>query len=110
MNHETLETAGKVVVVLEAGTESGGRLARKLLRAGHRVAVSSRYAADVVRIVHGYPSSRVLAVAADVADPIQLARLLVRVRDYFGVDRLYTVASPTDTAGNVVMTHFAMSS
>jgi NADP-dependent 3-hydroxy acid dehydrogenase YdfG len=110
MDHGTTGVAGNVVVVLEAGNESGARLARKLIHAGHRVAVSGRHARDLVRIVHGYPSSRVLAVAADVDDPIQLARLLVRVRDYFGADRLYTVASPTDTGENVVATHLAMSS
>lgn len=59
--------------------------------------------------MHGHPSNRVLAVAADPSDPGQLSRLLARVRDYFGADRLYTVASPTDVDGNVAATHFAMS-
>jgi len=98
-----------IVLVLDAGTEAGSRLARKLLRDGHHVAISSRYATDLVPIMHGYSASRVLAVAADPDDPAQLTRLLARVRDYFGVDRLYTVASPTDVDGNVDETHFVMS-
>ncbi|HTI74164.1 MAG TPA: hypothetical protein VL634_04155 [Mycobacterium sp.] len=97
------------VLVLNAGTEAGQQLARKLLRDGHRVAISSRHATDLVPIMHGYPSSRVLAVAADPDDPAQLARLQARVRDYFGVDRLYTVASPTFVDRNVAATQFAMS-
>ena len=109
MVHEIPSTAKKVVVVLNAGTEDGGRLARELLRDGYRVAISSRHATDLARIMHGYPASRVLAVAADSDDPAQLTRLLARVRHYFGVDRLYTVASPTFVARNVVATHLAMS-
>jgi len=59
--------------------------------------------------MHGYPASRVLAVAADPADPAQLARLTSRVRDYFGVDRSYTVASPMFVDLNVAATQLAMS-
>jgi NAD(P)-dependent dehydrogenase (short-subunit alcohol dehydrogenase family) len=98
-----------IVLVLEAGTEAGARLARKLLRDGHCVAISSKFATDLVPIMHGYPTSRVLAVAADPRDPAQLSRLQARVRDYFGVDRLYTVASPTFVDRNVDVTQFAMS-
>ena len=109
MIHEASSTTGKVVLVLNAGTEAGGRLVRNLLGDGYRVAISSRFTADLVRIMHGYPASRVLAVAADPDDPIQLSRLLARVRDYFGADSLYTVASPTVVDGKVAATHFAMS-
>jgi NAD(P)-dependent dehydrogenase (short-subunit alcohol dehydrogenase family) len=98
-----------IVLVLDAGTETGTRLARKLLRDGHRVAVSGRHATDLVPIMHGYPAGRVLAVAADADDPAQLTRLLARVRDYFGTDRLYTVASPTFVDRKVAATHFPMS-
>ena len=98
-----------IVLVLDAGTEKGSRLARKLLRDGYCVAISSRYATDLVPIMHGYPSSRVLAVAADPDDPVQLSQLHARVRGYFGVDRLYTVASPTDVDENVAATHLAIS-
>jgi hypothetical protein len=84
MIHEASSAAGKVVLVLDAGTEAGDRPARKLLRNGYRV-------------------------AADPDVPAQRARLLARVRDYFGADRLYTVASPTFVAEKVAATHFAMS-
>lgn len=109
MFHEASFTAGKVVLVLNAGTEAGTRLARNLLRDGYRVAISSRHAAELPRIMHGHPSSRVLAVAADTEDPAQLRRLTARVRDYFGVDRLYTVTSPNVFDGKVAATQFAMS-
>jgi NAD(P)-dependent dehydrogenase (short-subunit alcohol dehydrogenase family) len=109
MIHETSPTAGEVVVVLNAGSEAGRRLAGKLLCDGYRVAISSRHATDLARIMHGYPASRVLAVAADPDDPNQLSRLLARARDYFGADRLYTVASPTSVDRNVAATHFPMS-
>ena len=109
MIHETSSTAGEVVVVLYAGSEAGARLARKLLCDGYRIAIISRHATDLARMMHGYPASRVLAVAADPDDPIQLSRLLARVRDYFGADRLYTVASPTSVDRNVAATHFPMS-
>jgi NADP-dependent 3-hydroxy acid dehydrogenase YdfG len=109
MAHETSDVAGAVVLVLDAGTDTGYRIARKLLSDGHRVAISGRHPAELTRIMHGYPSSRVLAIAADTEDPTQLGRLLARVCDYFGADRLYTVASPTTDDGNVAATHFAMS-
>jgi|SRR5690349_752162 len=97
------------VLVLNAGTPAGQRLARKLLRDGHRVAITSRHASDLIPLMHGQPSSRVLAIAADIDDPAQRTRLLARARDYFGVDRLYTVASPTFDALNVDATQSAMS-
>ena len=87
MIHEASSAAGEVVLVLNAGTEAGTRLARKLLCDGYRVAISSRHAID----------------------PVQLSQLIARVRDYFGTDRLYTVASPTFVAENVAATQFAMS-
>jgi NAD(P)-dependent dehydrogenase (short-subunit alcohol dehydrogenase family) len=98
-----------IVLVLDAGTEEGARLARKLLRDGHQVAISSRVATDLVPLMHGYPSSRVLAVAADPADPAQMARLETRVRDYFGADKSYTVASPMLIGRNVAATQLPMS-
>jgi short-subunit dehydrogenase involved in D-alanine esterification of teichoic acids len=109
MIHEASSAAGEVILVLEAGTEAGARLARKLLCDGYRVAISSRHATDLAPIMHGYPSSRVLAVAADPDDPVQRSRLVARVRDYFGTDKSYTVASPTFVAEKVAATHFPMS-
>jgi len=54
-------------------------------------------------------SSVVLVLDAGTEDTAQLGRLLARVCDYFGADRLYTVASPTLDDGNVPETHFKMS-
>jgi len=98
-----------IVLVLDAGTEEGARLARKLLRDGHQVAISSRFASDLVPLMHGNSSNRVLAVAADPADQAQMARLQARVRDYFGVDKSYRVASPTLIGRNVAATQLPMS-
>ena len=109
MIHEASSATGEVVLVLDAGTEAGTRLARKLLRDGYRVSISSRHATDLAPIMHGYSSSRLLAVAADPNDPVQRSRLVARVRDYFGTDRLYTVASPTLVAEKVAATHLPMS-
>jgi NAD(P)-dependent dehydrogenase (short-subunit alcohol dehydrogenase family) len=109
MIREASFATDKVVLVLNAGTEAGGRLAQQLMRDGYRVAISSRHATDLARLMHGHPASRVLAVAADTDDPAQLTRLVARVRDYFGVDKLYTVALPTVVDGNIAATHFAMS-
>src|ERR1700759_742168 len=97
------------VLALNAGSPAGQRLARKLLRDGHRVAITSRHATDLIPLMHGQPSSRVLAIAADMDDPAQRDRLLARVRDYFGVDRLYTVASPKFVDLKVEATQSAMS-
>jgi NAD(P)-dependent dehydrogenase (short-subunit alcohol dehydrogenase family) len=109
MAHKTSDISDPVVLVLDAGTDTGCRIARKLLSDGRRVAISDRHPAELTRIMHGYPSSQVLAIAADTEDPAQLGRLFAHVCDYFGADRLYTVASPTTDGVNVAATHLAMS-
>lgn len=76
-----------IVVVCDAGTDRGLALSRALLAAGARVVAVDRHAKDLVRIAHGYGSDRVLLIAADVTDPGQLARLLRRAREHFGVDQ-----------------------
>jgi NADP-dependent 3-hydroxy acid dehydrogenase YdfG len=75
---------GDVALVVDAGTDAGYELARELLGAGYRVAVTSRHATELARVVHGYSSSRVLAMAADIGDPAQFQRLIRRIQDRFG--------------------------
>ncbi len=73
-----------VVLVLDAGTESGFRLARALLAAGCRVAATDLHAGHLVRIGHGYTSDRLLLLAADTTDADQLERVVSRAHEHFG--------------------------
>ena len=45
---------GAVVLVADADTDDGYRIAREFLCAGCRVAATAHCAADLVRILHGY--------------------------------------------------------
>jgi NAD(P)-dependent dehydrogenase (short-subunit alcohol dehydrogenase family) len=73
-----------VVLVLNAGSDAGYRTARDLLAGGRRVAVVSRYPTDLARILHGYDSSRVLALAADTDVREQWDRVASRVESRLG--------------------------
>ena len=73
----------EVVLVLDAGTDEGYRRARTLLQSGHRVAVTARQVTQLTRIIHGFPSSQVFAIAAETSDPAQLDRVIARVRLHF---------------------------
>jgi spore germination protein YaaH len=77
-------TNDEVALVTNAGTDAGYQIAKALLRAGYRVAVTSRYATQLTRILHGYGPTRVIAIAADTADEAQLAELVARVESGFG--------------------------
>jgi NAD(P)-dependent dehydrogenase (short-subunit alcohol dehydrogenase family) len=96
MNRETSDTATTVVLVLDGGTDAGYRMARKLLADGCRVAVIARHPGDVVRVMHGYPADRVIAIAADITDQRQWSRVTERVIARFG--RIDTVIRAEDTA------------
>ncbi|BBX85270.1 SDR family NAD(P)-dependent oxidoreductase [Mycolicibacterium aubagnense] len=73
-----------VAVVLDAGTDAGLATAHNLLADGHRVVVTARQPASLVRITHGYPADRVYALAADTRDRRQLDRVLALTRARFG--------------------------
>jgi NADP-dependent 3-hydroxy acid dehydrogenase YdfG len=82
-----------VVLVVDADTDDGYRIAREFLCAGCRVAATARCAADLVRIMHGYRAERVLAVAADMNDDKQRQRVIARVERQFGrIDAMYARA------------------
>jgi NAD(P)-dependent dehydrogenase (short-subunit alcohol dehydrogenase family) len=83
-NRERANSAGDVVLVLNAGSDAGFQIARDLLDSGCRVAVTGRQATALARIVHGYGWGQVLAVAADTSDPVQVQRLMNRVESRFG--------------------------
>lgn len=74
---------GRVVLVTNAGSEAGSRVAHELLEQGYRVAVTDRNMINLVRLLHGYGAGRVFAVAADLTDPWQAEQLLVRVAERF---------------------------
>lgn len=74
----------RVVLVINAGSEAGTRVARELLGQGYRVAVTDRNMINLVRILHGNAAGRVFAVAADLDDPWQAEQLLERVAERFG--------------------------
>jgi NADP-dependent 3-hydroxy acid dehydrogenase YdfG len=73
-----------VVLVVDADTDGGYRLAREFLCAGCRVTATARCAADLVRIMHGFGAERVLALAADMHDSHQRRRVIARVERQFG--------------------------
>jgi NAD(P)-dependent dehydrogenase (short-subunit alcohol dehydrogenase family) len=96
MNREKADTTTTVVLVLDGDTDTGYRMARKLLADGCRVAAIGRHPGGVVRVMHGYPADRVLAIAADVTDQRQWSRVTERVIARFG--RIDTVIRAEDTA------------
>ncbi len=77
-------TGGPVVLVFEAGSESGSDLIRVLLAVGCRIVATDRYATDLAGTSSGYPADRVYLVAADPTDPRQLERLIRRACGRFG--------------------------
>jgi NAD(P)-dependent dehydrogenase (short-subunit alcohol dehydrogenase family) len=82
--------------VLDGDTDAGHQLARRLLAQGRCVAVVARNPGAAVRVMHGQPADRVMAIGCDVADPRQWRQLTTRVTDRFG--RVDAVMRGTDTA------------
>ncbi|MFV8319714.1 hypothetical protein [Mycobacterium sp. 23] len=74
----------KLFLVMDAGSDAGYFAARALLATGYSVAVSGRHVGQLTRVVHGYPASRVFAVAADSTDQDQVMKLISSVERRFG--------------------------
>jgi meso-butanediol dehydrogenase/(S,S)-butanediol dehydrogenase/diacetyl reductase len=74
----------RVVVVTHADSDAGCRRARELLARGHRVVVTGAQATRLTRILIGQNADHVLAIAADLSDPRQRARLVERIEDRLG--------------------------
>jgi short-subunit dehydrogenase involved in D-alanine esterification of teichoic acids len=87
---------GATFLVVHAGTDAGYRIARDLLGGGCRVAVTSRYATDIARVLHGYPAHQVLAIAAEDS---QLNRVISRVESRWGVINAIIDASGAEDSG-----------
>lgn len=73
-----------VTLITHADLDAGYRLALELLGSGHRVVVTSRHPSELTRIVHGFATDQVFAIAADPDDDRQLARILRRSQDRLG--------------------------
>jgi NAD(P)-dependent dehydrogenase (short-subunit alcohol dehydrogenase family) len=84
MKKESSVPDGGIVLVMNAGEDAGHQIARDLLRDGYRVAVTSRHATQLIRIIHGHSTKRVMAVAADTSDRRQVEELVRRVESRFG--------------------------
>ncbi|KAA0023908.1 SDR family NAD(P)-dependent oxidoreductase [Antrihabitans cavernicola] len=74
----------RVLLVTNAGSDAGQRIAQELLAAGNCVAVTGRHATELVGTLHGHSAERVMAVAADLDDPAQALRVRERVIEHFG--------------------------
>lgn len=84
MNRENASATTTVAVVLDGDTDAGCQLARRLLAEGRCVAVVARHPGATVRVMHGQPADRLMAIACDVADPRQWSQLTGRVTARFG--------------------------
>ncbi|NIH79077.1 SDR family oxidoreductase [Amycolatopsis viridis] len=90
---------GGVAVVTGAGSGIGREVARELLRAGYRVALSGRRPGPLEETAAGAPDA--LVHAADVADPAQVQALFEAVADRWGrVDVLFNNAGTFGPAGD----------
>ncbi|WP_111510140.1 SDR family NAD(P)-dependent oxidoreductase [Mycobacterium kyogaense] len=77
-------TGNDVVLVVHADCDAGYELVQELLASGRRVVVTARYAVSLSRILLGKSSADVMAIAADVDEQAQRARLMQRAADRFG--------------------------
>ncbi|MBI3216511.1 MAG: SDR family NAD(P)-dependent oxidoreductase [Mycobacterium sp.] len=75
----------EVILITHADTDTGYTIARELLAAGHRVAVTARNPGSLSRILLGQKADRVIAVAADIDDAAQRAGILRRAHARFGL-------------------------
>jgi NAD(P)-dependent dehydrogenase (short-subunit alcohol dehydrogenase family) len=73
-----------VVLITHADSDAGYYLARKLLAAGNRVVAVARYPSPLTHILLGQSASQVVAIAADIDDGAQWARLLERAQARLG--------------------------
>ncbi|SHK62109.1 NADP-dependent 3-hydroxy acid dehydrogenase YdfG [Pseudonocardia thermophila] len=91
---------GGVAVVTGAGSGIGRAVARALLGAGYRVALSGRRAAPLEETAQGHPDA--LVVPTDVTDPQSVAELFRAVKVRWGrVDLLFNNAGTFGPVGTV---------
>lgn len=73
----------EIILITHAETDTGYALARELLAAGHRIAVTARHPASLSRILLGQSADRVIAIAGDIDNRAQLDGILLRARSRF---------------------------
>ncbi|WP_370330195.1 hypothetical protein [Mycolicibacterium hippocampi] len=73
----------ETILIIHADTDHGYTIARELLTAGYRVAVTAHHPASLSRILLGQSADRVIAIAADIDDNTQRDRILRRARARF---------------------------
>jgi NADP-dependent 3-hydroxy acid dehydrogenase YdfG len=73
-----------VVLITHADSDAGCRRARELLAGGHRVVVTAEHVTQLTRILLGQSADQVIAIAADLSDPRQRARLVQLTDDRLG--------------------------
>lgn len=73
-----------VVLITHVDSDAGYRRARELLAGGHRVVVTAGHASRLTRILLGQNADQVIAIAADLSDPQQRARLVQRTEERLG--------------------------
>ena len=67
-----------VVLITNADSDVGYRRARELVADGHRVVITARRASRLSRILLGQNADHVMAIAADLTDPVQRSQLFQR--------------------------------
>ena len=73
-----------VVLLTHADSDAGHQRALALLADGHRVAVTARHPTRLARILAAHSSGQMVALAADIDDPLQFAKLLERTAAKLG--------------------------
>jgi len=67
-----------IVLITNADSDVGYRRARELVADGHRVVITARHASRLSRILLGQNADHVMAIAADLTDPVQRSQMLQR--------------------------------
>jgi NADP-dependent 3-hydroxy acid dehydrogenase YdfG len=73
-----------VVLLTHADCDAGYCCARELLANGHRLVVTAHHASRLTRILLGQDPDRVMAITADLSDPVQRSKLLELAGSRFG--------------------------
>ena len=79
-----MTTNSKVVLITGAGSGIGRAVALAFLRQGYSVVLAGRRADALQAVIKESASSKALAVAADVTNPLSVAALFAKIKDTFG--------------------------
>lgn len=79
-----MTTNSKVALITGAGSGIGRAVALAFLRQGYSVVLAGRRADALQAVIKESASSKALAVAADVTNPLSVAALFAKIKDTFG--------------------------